>query len=65
LYCHYLIIEKIHEEKNIPQDTADTISPTILEFVFALNANGIIQDATNSTHAIVIVNDSAVITVCF
>jgi hypothetical protein len=30
-----------------------------------LNANGIVQDAINNTHAIVIVNACAVITVCF
>jgi hypothetical protein len=56
---------KIQEDRNIPQDIADIIIPIILEFVFVLNANGIIHDATNNTHAIVIVNPCAVITVCF
>ena len=56
---------KIQEDKNMPQDIADIIIPITLEFVFVLNANGIIQDAINNTHAIVIVSACAVITVCF
>jgi len=56
---------KIQEDRNMPQDIADIIIPIILEFAFVLNANGIVQDAINNTHAIVIVNACAVITVCF
>jgi hypothetical protein len=41
------------------------IIPITLEFAFVLNANGIIQDAINNTHAIVIDSACAVITVCF
>lgn len=59
----YLMIENIQEEKNIPQDIADIIIAIILLLSFVLYTNGIIHDATNKTHAIVIVNPCAVISV--